>query len=93
MRGLDDVFSARFRYRLGLEREFSVGGVGLVPYARAEVLYDSRFGAWNRQVYQTGVEVKLTSHWRIEPYYLRQEDQRSSTAHLNRIGLILKTYW
>jgi len=93
LRGLADGFSARFRYRLGLEREFTVGGVSIVPYARAEVFYDTRFGAWNRQLYQAGVEVKLTSHWRIEPYYARQEDQRSSPAHVNRIGLILKTYW
>jgi hypothetical protein len=39
------------------------------------------------------VEIGLTKHWRIEPYYARQEDQRASTAHLNRVGVILKLYW
>lgn len=93
LRDISGDFSTRFRYRLGIERAFSVGGVGLVPYARAEVFYDSRFGAWNRQLYQAGVEIGLTKHWRIEPYYARQEDQRASTAHLNRVGVILKLYW
>jgi len=93
LRGLDGEFSTRLRYRLGIEREFTVGGVTMVPYAQAEVFYDTRFGAWNRQLYQAGVEIELTSRWRIEPYYARQEDQRSSPAHLDRVGLVLKTYW
>jgi hypothetical protein len=93
LRDMNGEFSTRFRYQLGIEREITVGGVTLVPYAQAEVLYDTRFGAWNRQIYQAGVEIELTSHVRIEPYYARQEDQRSSTAHLNRAGLVLKLYW
>ena len=93
LRDLDGEFSTRFRFRLGVEREFTVGDVPLVPYARAEVFYDTRFGGWNRQIYQAGVEIEITKHWRIEPYYARQEDQRSSPAHLDRVGLVLKTYW
>lgn len=93
LRDLDGEFSTRFRYRLGIEREFTVGDVTLVPYAQAEVFYDTRFGAWNRQLYQAGVEIEITKHWRIEPYYARQEDQRSSPAHVDRVGLVLKTYW
>jgi hypothetical protein len=93
LRDLDGEFSTRFRYRLGIEREFTVGGMTLVPYAQAEVFYDTRFGAWNRQLYQAGVEIEITKHWRIEPYYARQEDQRASTAHVDRVGLVLKTYW
>lgn len=93
LRDIDGDFSARFRYRLGIERTFTVGGIALVPYAQAEVFYDTRFGAFNRQLYQGGVEVEITKHWRIEPYYARQEDQRSSPAHLDRVGLVLKLYW
>ena len=57
------------------------------------MFYDTRFGAWNRQVYKTGVEIELTKHWRIEPSYARQEDQKSSPAHINSFGLVLKSYW
>jgi len=74
----------------GSRAGFTVGGVTLVPYAQAEVFYDTRFGAWNRQLYQAGVELEITKHWRIEPYYAREEDQRSSTAHVDRVGLVLK---
>lgn len=93
LRELDGDFSTRFRYRLGIEREFLVGGISLVPYAQAEVFYDSRFGAWNRQLYQAGVEIEITKHWRVEPYYARQEDQHSSPPHLNQFGLVVKLYW
>ena len=92
LRDIDGEVSARFRYRLGLEREVTVGGITLVPYAHAEVFYDTRFGAWNRQRYQAGAEIEITSSWRIEPYYARQEDQRFSPAHVDRVGLVLKYY-
>jgi hypothetical protein len=93
LRDLDGEFSARLRYRLGIERTFAVGNFALTPYAQAEVFYDTRFGTFNRQLYQGGVEVELTKHWRIEPYYARQEDQRSSPGHVDRVGLVLKLYW
>jgi hypothetical protein len=93
LRFIDGDYSKRYREKLGVERVLSVGGVTAVPYAEAEFFYDARFYAWNRQVYQAGAEVELAEHWRIEPYYARQNDQRSSPAHINRIGIILKTYW
>jgi len=93
LRFMDGDYSQRYRERLGFERKVVVGGVSAVPYAEAEFYYDTRYYAWNRQFYQAGAEVELTEHWRIEPYYARQNDQRSSPTHLNRIGLILKTYW
>ena len=93
LRDLDGDFSTRFRFRLGIERQFVVAGRTVVPYAQAEVFYDTRFGAWNRQRYQAGVEIELTEHVRIEPYYARQEDQRSSPAHLDQIGFVLKFYY
>ena len=93
LRDLEGDFSTRFRYRLGIEREFKLAETTLVPYAQAEVFYDTRFGAWNRQRYQAGVEIELTEHVRIEPYYYRQEDQRSSPAHLDQVGVVLKLFF
>ena len=93
LRYMETDFSARFRERLGIEREVVVFGVITVPYAEAEVSYDTRYDAWNQQRYQAGAEIGLTEHWRIEPYYARQEDQRSSPDHLNVVGFIVKTYW
>ena len=92
LREIGGEVSARFRPRFRLEREVAVGGVTLVPYAEAEFFYDTRFGVWNRQRYQVGAEIEITRSWRIESYYARQEDQRSSLAHVNRVGLVLKYY-
>jgi hypothetical protein len=85
--------SQRYRLRVGIEREFTVCGVVMVPYAQAETFYDTRFDIWNRQLYQAGVEIELTKHWRIEPYFARQNDSRSASGNVNRLGLVLKTYF
>ena len=84
--------SQRYRLRAGLERETIVGGVVTVPYAQAEAFYDTRYDTWNRMLYQFGAEIELTKQWRIEPYYARQNDTRSATAHVDRIGLALKYF-
>jgi hypothetical protein len=83
-------FSARPRDRLGVQREVPVGRLTATPYVRAEVLYDSRPGTWNYR-YQAGVELALTRHWRVEPYYQRRQNQHA--ADVNRIGFIVKTFW
>lgn len=92
-RETDGESSQRYRLRLGIEREFTVCGVVMVPYAQAEIFHDTRFDVWNRQLYQAGVEIELTKHWRIEPYIARQNDSRSASGNANRIGLVLKTYF
>jgi hypothetical protein len=51
------------------------------------------FDSWNRQLYQAGVEIELSKRWRIEPYVARQNDSRSASGNLNRIGLVLKSYF
>jgi hypothetical protein len=92
LRDIDGDYSNRYRVRAGLERAFEAGAHTLVPYAHAETAYDSRYETWNRQHYQAGVEVSINKAWRIEPYLARQNDSRSSAAHINALGLILKYY-
>jgi len=93
LRDVGGEFSKRYRYRLGVEREVMIGGVVTVPYAQAEVFYDTRFDTWNRQLYQAGVEVELSRRWRIEPYLARQNDSRSASGNVDRAGLALKYYY
>ena len=92
-RDIDGESSQRYRLRVGIEREFTVCGVVMVPYAQAETFYDTRYDVWNRQLYQAGVEIELTKHWRIEPYVARQNDNRSASGNANRLGLVLKTHF
>jgi hypothetical protein len=92
LRDIDGQSSQRYRLRIGIEREFIVDGVVLVPYAQAEAFYDTRYDSWNRQLYQAGVEVELSKTWRIEPYLARQNDSRSASGNVDRFGLVLKHY-
>jgi hypothetical protein len=77
---------------LGIERPFSAGGRTLLPYAHAEVLYDTRHDMWNQQVYQAGIDIAIHRSWRVEPYFKYQDDSRSEPAHIYAIGLIIKYY-
>jgi hypothetical protein len=92
LRDVDGESSERYRYRLGVEREYRVRGTAVVPYAQAELVYDTRFGSWSRQIYQLGAEVEINARWRIEPYWGRQDDSRTSPARIDRLGLVLKYY-
>ncbi len=92
LRGIQGESSQRYRLRFGIEREFTVSGVAVVPYGQAEAFYDTRYDTWNRQLYQFGAEVALTKRWRIEPYYARQNDSRSSIERVDRLGFVLKYF-
>ena len=92
LRDAGGEFSQRYRFRLGIERELALSGVAIVTHVNAEIFYDTRYDVWNRQVYQAGVEVELSKTWRIEPYVARQNDSRSSSANVDRFGLVLKFY-
>jgi hypothetical protein len=92
-RDIDGERSQRYRLRVGIEREFTVCHVVMVPYIQAETFYDTRFDTFNRQLYQAGVEIELNKHWRIEPYIARQNDSRSASGNVNRFGLVVKSYF
>ncbi|MCI4431732.1 MAG: DUF2490 domain-containing protein [Burkholderiales bacterium] len=91
-RDIDGEASRRYRYRAAIEREFTVQGAAVVPYAQAEIFYDTRYSAVSRQLYQLGAEVELTRQWRIEPYYARQADKLPTPGAVDRLGLVLKYY-
>ena len=74
-------------------------GAGDIPvrrgggaYVNAEPFYDPRYDAVIRWRYETGIEILMNEHWRLEPHYLRQEDSRAEPRHTNAFGLILKYY-
>jgi hypothetical protein len=92
LRELHGDRSNRYRLRFGLEKGYTLLGMTMTPYARVEFLYDTRFDAVTRQIFQAGVEVRLSPQFRIEPYYAFQKDTRTSPAQLDRLGLVLKYY-
>jgi hypothetical protein len=92
LRDIDGAYSNRYRVRAGLEREFDAGGHALVPYAQAEISYDTRYDAWNQQRYEAGIEIAMNSRWRLEPYFARQDNSRADPPHVNAVGLTLKYF-
>jgi hypothetical protein len=92
LRTLSGERANRYRVRLGIEKAYTVLGREVIPYIHAELLYDTRFDAWNRQIYQAGVEIELSQSFRLESWYAFQIDTAMSPTHLDRVGLALKYY-
>jgi hypothetical protein len=86
-------FSSRYRNRLQIERDFSMGKFVYTPYVYGEVFYDTRYDAWIRTRYAFGVQVPVVKHVVLETYYMRQHDTRSEPPHTNAWGLDLKFYF
>ena len=59
----------------------------------AEFFYDSRYDAWNRQRYFVGIEWPLVRRSILDTYYCRQNDSRSSIAHVDAFGLALNLFF
>jgi hypothetical protein len=92
VRTLSGERSDRYRVRFGIEKEYTVLGRAVIPYARAELSHDTRFGAWNRQLYEVGAEIELLQNFRIEPSYAFQIDTSTLPTHLDRVGVALIYY-
>ena len=59
----------------------------------AEFFYDSRCDAWSRQRYSFGVEWPIGKTPILDTYYSRQNDSRSSIAHVNAVGVVLTLFF
>jgi hypothetical protein len=89
LRWIDDHYSWRYRPRLWLEREFVLEPHhAVIPYASAEVFYDSRYNDWVRARYQVGVAVVLATWLSPEVYYARERNTASSPEYINALGLV-----
>jgi hypothetical protein len=94
-------FSFRYRNRVTLEREFHLlKGRTVTPYVSGEIFYDTRYQTWNRNRLAVGVQISLRRgpirklllpkrQVILDLYYMRQNDSRSDTAHVNAIGVSL----
>jgi hypothetical protein len=95
-------FSFRYRNRVMIEREFQVKlpllrSRSITPYVSGEISYDTRFDTWNRNRYAIGVVQSLRRGpilrqllpkrgIFLDLYLMRQNDSRSSPAHVNALG-------
>jgi Protein of unknown function (DUF2490) len=93
LRWIGDDRSTRYRLRLEATRETTVAEHIVVPYANAEVFYDTRYDGWARTLAQAGVEVTADRHLRFEFYLARQLDRLPATSALNALGVVAKFYY
>ncbi|HEX5703583.1 MAG TPA: DUF2490 domain-containing protein [Pyrinomonadaceae bacterium] len=104
-RWVNGQFSARYRNRVTVEREFEVLGRQLTPYSSAEVYYDTRFDTWNRNRLTVGLQVpfkkgfpliKLADpkrHVVLDLFFTRQNDSRSQPSRIKAFGAALSIYF
>jgi hypothetical protein len=93
LRWIGGDYSTRYRLRIEVNREFNVRDRAVTPYLQAETVYDTRYDGWSRRLYQVGVEVQLTEHFRLEPYLARQLDTLPADAGLYALGLVARWYY
>jgi len=98
-------FSFRYRNRVSIEREVDLfRGRTITPYASAEIFYDTRTSAWNRNRFAVGFQQSLRRgplrkillpkrQVILDLYFMRQNDSRSETQHVNAIGAALAFYF
>lgn len=101
-RWINGDYSFRYRNRVTLEREFAIRERAITPYASGELFYDTRFNTWNRNRYAFGIQISLKRGLLnallperqivLDIYFMRQNDSRSSTRHVNAIGLAWSIY-
>ena len=94
-------FSFRYRNRVTIEREVPVfRGRTITPYVSGELFYDTRFNTWNRNRWGVGVQqslrrgplLKMLLPKRqiiLDIYFMRQNDSRSNSPHVNALGAAL----
>ena len=93
LRSIQGDSSWRYRNRLSVERELSLGCVRMNPYGRFEIYYDSRFDAWSRTQWTAGVTFPINKSLELESYFDFQRDTGgASIRHTKAVGLVISFY-
>ncbi|MDH5271083.1 MAG: DUF2490 domain-containing protein [Candidatus Krumholzibacteria bacterium] len=91
LRWIGDAYSWRYRPRLELDREFKVGTqMALLPYASAELFWDSRSDSWTRTLYKVGTGVAVRPWFEPKIYWAYQiDDGLAGDTITQALGLLL----
>ena len=94
LRFIDGGYSWRFRSRLSVEKEVSIGRVRMTPYVRGELFYDSRPDEWSRTEWIGGAAFALTRRVELEGYFDHQHDTGGNpNRQVHAIGTVLNLYF
>jgi hypothetical protein len=86
-------FSWRLRYRLQIEKEFTIKKTSLVPYINVEPYYDSRYEIVNRVRAIGGATAAWQKWYALEANFTYQYDSKSSINNIYAFNLILHLYF
>jgi len=94
IRSIEGAKSWRYRNRLTIEKEFSMGHFRFSPYVRGEIYYDSRYDSVSRTALIGGSTFPLTRHFEFEWYFEHQNDSGgSSNRTVNAVGVVANFYF
>jgi len=85
-RWLDTGFSMRFRERVQVQRDTTIGDYTFQPYGSVELFYDTRYGEFSRYRLIAGVTFPILSYLSAEPYLAHQVDYASGYTIVDAIG-------
>lgn len=88
-RWLNTGYSMRFRERIQVQRDTTIGNYTFTPYASTEIYFDTRYGQFARYRLIAGTSFPIGKHFAFEPYFAHQVDFAGSDAIVNAVGLIL----
>ena len=86
-------FTWRYRNMLSLERTVAIRSYHLMPYASAEIYYESQYEKVSTTEIYAGTLFPMGKHFQLNPYY---EHQNNTGKHPNKqvhgLGLTLNIY-
>ena len=81
-------FTWRYRNKLTLERTFTIHGYHLIPYAAAEVYYESQYSKWSTTALYAGCLLPFGKHVQFDPYYEHENNTgKRPNSQQNLVGL------
>jgi len=88
-RWLNTGYSMRFRERIQVQRDTTIGSYTFTPYVSTEVYFDTRYGQFARYRLIAGTAFPIGKHLTFEPYFAHQVDFVDSSSIVDALGLIL----
>jgi hypothetical protein len=86
-------FTWRYRNMLSLERTVAIRSYHLMPYASAEIYYESQYSKVSTTELYAGTQLPLGKHFQLTPYYEHQNNTgRHPNQQVHGLGLKLDIY-
>jgi len=81
-------FTWRYRNKLTIERTFGVHSYHFIPYAAAEVYYESQYAKWSTTDLYAGCLFPVGKYVQFDPYYRHENNTgKAPNEQQNAIGL------